>query len=174
MLNHGTLINEGDWLVSVSDLANLALTLVDGAATPGSFVLHVTATSIDGSSTASTAADLNVSVMPIASQLTGHVIEGYIAGATVFADANGNGVLDLGEAHTTTNADGSFTLTGGTGPIVMFGGTDVSTGLAFKGTLKAPMGSTVVTPLTTLVAELAATNGGDRGRPGCGCGSFRI
>jgi adenine-specific DNA methylase len=37
---------------------------------------------------------------------------------------------------------------------VATGGTDLSTGLPFVGVLKAPVGSTVVTPLTTLVAEL--------------------
>lgn len=36
----------------------------------------------------------------------------------------------------------------------MMGGTNTSTGQAFKGMMKAPPGSTVVTPLTTLVAEL--------------------
>ena len=43
----------------------------------------------------------------------------------------------------------------------MFGGTDVSTGVAFSGTMTAPAGSTVVTPLTTLVAAIAASTGGD-------------
>ena len=62
-----------------------------------------------------------------------------------------NGLLDRGEEFTTTNADGSFTLTGGFGPLVMSGGTDVSTGLPFEGVLTAPAGSTVMTPLTTLV-----------------------
>ena len=75
----------------------------------------------------------------------------------MFADADNDGTLDAGEAHTITNADGSFTLTGGSGPLVMFGGTDVSTGLAFDGVMTAPAGSTVVTPLTTLVVQLAAT-----------------
>src|SRR5262249_31740463 len=133
----------------------------NGAAMPGDFVLHVTATSIDGASVASATADLDVTVSAGASQHVGRVIDGYVAGATVFADANGNGALDAGEAHTTTNADGTFTLNGGTGNLVMFGGTDVSTGLAFQGVLSAPEGSTVVTPLTTLVAEIAASNGGD-------------
>ena len=158
-LSHGTSLEEGHWVVSAADLPALALVPNGGAATPGDFVLRITATSIDGTSTASTLADLAVSVTPGAEQLTGSVIEGYIAGATVFADTNGNGELDSGEAFTTTNANGQFTLTGGSGPLVMFGGTDVSTGLPFTGVLKAPEGSTVVTPLTTLVAELAATSG---------------
>ena len=35
---------------------------------------------------------------------------GYYAGATVFIDANGNGVKDAGEPSTTTDASGKFTL----------------------------------------------------------------
>src|SRR5258707_244234 len=42
--------------------------------------------------------------------------------------------------------------------LVMVGGTDVSAGLAFLGTLSAPSGSTVITPLTTLVLALAASS----------------
>ncbi|MBE0533285.1 MAG: right-handed parallel beta-helix repeat-containing protein [Rhodospirillales bacterium] len=93
-------------------------------------------------------------VSPIVITLNGNVVDGYIVGATVFADANGNGVQDTGEAFTTTGANGAFTLTGGSGPLVMTGGIDVSTGEFFKGTLTAPAGSTVVTPLTTLIQSL--------------------
>ena len=85
----------------------------------------------------------------------GNAIDGYIAGATVYADANNNGMLDAGEVSATTDADGNFTLFDGSGPLVMEGGTDISTGLAFTGVMRAPEGSTVVTPLTTLVAAIA-------------------
>jgi autotransporter-associated beta strand protein len=61
----------------------------------------------------------------------GLAFDGYIAGATVFTDTNGNGKLDQGEVSTTTDAHGNFTLTGATGPLVMTGGTDTSTGLAY-------------------------------------------
>lgn len=88
------------------------------------------------------------------SSLSGQAIDGYIVGATVFADANANGVLDSGEAYTVTSANGAFTLTGGSGTLVMTGGIDVATGQFFKGTLTAPAGSTVVTPLTTLIQSL--------------------
>jgi hypothetical protein len=44
---------------------------------------------------------------------------GYYAGATVFMDANGNGVLDNGETSTTTDASGHFALnTAATGQLV--------------------------------------------------------
>ncbi|WP_193367595.1 NosD domain-containing protein [Pelagibius marinus] len=86
--------------------------------------------------------------------LAGQVVDGYVANATVFRDANNNGALDDGESFTTTDIDGNFTLEGGSGPLVALGGTDVSTGLPFDGVLKAPEGSTVITPLTTLVQQL--------------------
>lgn len=87
----------------------------------------------------------------------GFVIDGYIAGATVFYDENGNGVLDEGEISTTTDASGSFALPGGVdAPIVAFGGFDISTGLQSTLTLSSPAGSTVVSPLTTMVQSLVA------------------
>ncbi|WP_299202090.1 hypothetical protein [uncultured Tateyamaria sp.] len=90
-----------------------------------------------------------------AATTTGVVLDGYISGATVFRDANGNGVFDDGETSTTTDQQGNFSLGGDTSiPIVAVGGTDVSTGLIFEGTLKAPAGSTVVSPVTTLVQEI--------------------
>jgi len=90
----------------------------------------------------------------------GTVIDGYLSGATVFIDVNDNGQLDAGEPSTTTDAQGNYTLPGGiAGTIIAFGGTDISTGLEFKGALKAPSGSTVVTPLTTLVTDLVAREG---------------
>lgn len=90
-----------------------------------------------------------------AATTTGVVLDGYISGATVFRDANGNGVFDDGETSTTTDQQGNFTLGGDMSiPIVAVGGTDVSTGLIFEGTLKAPAGSTVVSPVTTLVQEI--------------------
>jgi len=86
--------------------------------------------------------------------VAGQAIDGYIVGATVFRDADEDGVRDAGEVFTVTGANGEFTLTGGSGPLVLTGGTDVSTGQAFKGTLSAPAGSTVVTPLTTLMQSM--------------------
>ncbi len=88
----------------------------------------------------------------------GTVIDGYISGATVFIDVNGNGQLDTGEPSTITDAQGNFSLPADvTGTLIAFGGTDISTGLEFKGALKAPAGAAVVTPLTTLVTDLVAS-----------------
>ncbi|UPJ96392.1 HYR domain-containing protein [Bradyrhizobium sp. 172] len=88
--------------------------------------------------------------------LPSKLINHYISGATVFADANGNGQLDPGEVSTTTDATGGFSLAGGTEPLVAFGGINTSTGLAFKGQLSAPSGSSVITPLTTLMSLLSS------------------
>lgn len=92
---------------------------------------------------------------PFYGQVAGKLSKGYISGATVFADTNPNGALDEGEASSTSDASGSFSLSGGSGPLVAYGGTDTATGLAFKGQLRAPEGSTVITPLTTILALLA-------------------
>ena len=82
--------------------------------------------------------------------VVGKIVDGYIKGATVFADANGDGVWNEGESKTTTDDKGNFTFTGAKGAVISSGGTDISTGKEFKGILKAPEGSTVVTPLTTM------------------------
>ncbi|MGV7219595.1 Ig-like domain-containing protein [Bradyrhizobium sp. UFLA05-112] len=84
------------------------------------------------------------------------VAEGYISGATVFADANGTGQLASNDVSTTTDSTGSFSLSGGSGPLIAYGGTDTSLGLQFKGQLSAPAGSTDITPLTTLLTDLAS------------------
>ena len=87
------------------------------------------------------------------------IIDGYIADATVFVDSDKDGQQDPNEFSTTSDAQGNFTLPQGlSGPVVAVGGRDISTNLNFIGVLKAPAGSTVVTPLTTLVTELMATN----------------
>ena len=61
--------------------------------------------------------------------LQGKVIDGYLAGADLFVDANRNGQKDAGEPSTVTDAQGNFTLqTDVSGPLVATGGTDLSTG----------------------------------------------
>lgn len=43
--------------------------------------------------------------------VAGKVADGYLENATVFMDKNGNYILDAGEPFTTTDANGSYTLT---------------------------------------------------------------
>ena len=79
----------------------------------------------------------------------GRSFDGYIVGGTVrYANGSGNG------ASATTGADGGFSLSGGNGPLVMTGGTDSATGLAFTGVFYAPDGASVVSPLTTLIEKV--------------------
>src|SRR5262249_4566387 len=93
-LNHRT-PTDGGAIVSLTDLADLKL--VPGAdALPGPVTLHITASSVDGPSVAFTTTDLTVTVDAGANQQSGRAFDGYIVGATVFADANHNGVFDPG------------------------------------------------------------------------------
>jgi Ca2+-binding RTX toxin-like protein len=83
--------------------------------------------------------------------LSGKAVDGYLSGATVFADLDGDGKQGANEPNATTDAKGNFTLPAGTfGKLITTGGTDISTNLPFKGSLSAPAGSTVINPLTTL------------------------
>lgn len=162
-LNAGILTDEGIWVVPAEQLATLSMTSTSPDVF-GSFTLQVTASSIEAGVAlrATTSASLAVTVSPPANVQVARVADGYISGATVFADHNGNGILDSGEVSAITRADGSFTLVGAAAgdPLVMFGGTDISTGLAFAGHLSAVSGSTIITPLTTLVQTIVAASGG--------------
>ncbi len=93
------------------------------------------------------------------SGLHSSAIDGYVAHATVFVDTNGDGVLNGDEYSTTTDGYGNFVLPadGEPGQIVITGGIDIMTGQAFNGTMIAPAGSTVVSPMTTIVQALLAS-----------------
>jgi hypothetical protein len=83
---------------------------------------------------------------------SGWVVDGYLNGATVLCDSNGNGQTDAGEVTVFTNAGGLFTFPQGcNASLTAKGGTDTDTNLPFKGLMKAPAGATVITPLTTLM-----------------------
>ncbi|MER8753876.1 hypothetical protein NKH57_32650, partial [Mesorhizobium sp. M1050] len=112
---------------------------------PNAFAVRQT----DAAGNSSTATDFVFSLVQ-----EGYAVDGYISGATVFADADGNGQLDVGEYSAVTDDFGHFVLQGGSGNLVVIGGTDTSTNNALIGTLTAPSGSAVVSPLTTLVTLL--------------------
>jgi hypothetical protein len=114
----------------------------------------LTITTSDGSLTDTDTVNLTVSTA-----LSGVAEDGYISGGKVFIDYNGNGIQDGTEPTVTTDANGKFVLTGLTqgGIITITGGINADTGLPNTLTLTAPMGSSVVNPLTTLIVGLMAT-----------------
>jgi hypothetical protein len=91
--------------------------------------------------------------------LSMQVMDGYVSGARVFIDENGDGVLSVGEWSGLTNSSGTVVLpiTAKAGQLIASGGTDILTGKAFTGVLTAPAGSTVVSPITTMIDSLMST-----------------
>jgi len=87
---------------------------------------------------------------------SGIAIDGVLVGSTVCIDVNANAVCDADEDKTITNATtGEFTLSSTqVGPLLVVGGDDLGTGLPFTGALKAPQGSTVITPLTSAIQAM--------------------
>ncbi len=101
----------------------------------------------------------------------GKAIDGYLVGATVIFDGDGDGDHDLVDVNQ-TDSTGQFELNftpdevtlydqdsdgqiePGEGVFILSGGVDSSTGSAFDGSLTAVPGSSVITPLTTLVSSL--------------------
>jgi hypothetical protein len=87
--------------------------------------------------------------------LSGAVVKGPLSGALVYADSDGDGIGD--GSPITTGADGSYTIsaTNANATIIAMSGpntVDTSSGEPLTGiTLKAPAGSTVVTPATTIL-----------------------
>ncbi|MCW1430171.1 beta strand repeat-containing protein [Novosphingobium sp. JCM 18896] len=88
----------------------------------------------------------------------GLVADGYIAGATVYIDANKNNQLDANEPFTTTDSKGDFVLNSHVqGPLRAFGGTNLDTNKPNTVQFSAPEGATVVNPLTSVIQTLIET-----------------
>jgi hypothetical protein len=89
-------------------------------------------------------------------QLSGKVVDGYVAGARIFVDSNGDGIAqDTEDTGLLTDAQGGFAgEVSAAGPIIALGGTNVDTGLPNVLPLRAPQGATVVSPITTLVQSM--------------------
>jgi len=87
---------------------------------------------------------------------SGVAIDGILIGSTVCIDVDKSNSCDAGEPSAITDANGKFEIeaTTQTGPLLLIGGIDQSTNQAFTGSLKAPAGSKVVTPLTSAVQSL--------------------
>ncbi|MDA9896163.1 hypothetical protein N9D98_09010, partial [Amylibacter sp.] len=89
----------------------------------------------------------------------GRVIDGYINNAFVFRDENDNGIFDSDEPNTLTDINGRFSLDGNLEKQIIVDGSvdgaiDMASGEAFTSVLTAPVGSTVITPVTTLIQHL--------------------
>lgn len=120
-----------------------------GASDSGIYSVRITALD-DGNLTASQTFGLKVNNV-----VSGVVADGYINGATVFVDLNGNGVADPGEPLTTSDAAGRFSIVSEvSGLLRATGGVNTDTGLANTMILSAPAGSTVVNPITSIVQAL--------------------
>lgn len=86
---------------------------------------------------------------------TGTAIDGILQDSTVCIDADSNEICSSNEANATTDIDGNFTITStSTGNLLVLGGNDSGTGLPFTGSLKAPSGSSVITPLTSAIQAM--------------------
>jgi hypothetical protein len=87
--------------------------------------------------------------------VAGTAIDGILVGSTVCIDVNNNNSCDEGEDSAITDADGKFNMQSAQkGSLLLIGGVDDGTGLPFTGSLSAPSGSSVVTPLTSAVQSL--------------------
>ena len=97
--------------------------------------------------------------------LSGVVVDGYLNGATVFIDLNGDKRLNEGEPYTLSDANGiytldtssiSFPLTGMT--VIASGGTDTDTGLPFEGQLmqgiESELANQILSPFNTLASVM--------------------
>ncbi len=84
------------------------------------------------------------------------VTDGYVAGADIYFDTDGDGIADPTEySGQKTDANGNFSFTSThTETIIAVGGVNIDTGLPNLMTLKAPNGASTVNPLTTLVQSL--------------------
>ncbi|MES2604076.1 MAG: hypothetical protein V4603_04010, partial [Pseudomonadota bacterium] len=84
----------------------------------------------------------------------------YLAGATVFADTNRDGTISVGEWTGVTTAAGTYEIPGSTtaDKVIVYGGTDLQTGNAFRGLLSSSTGATAINAFTTLVEAMVVGN----------------
>lgn len=96
--------------------------------------------------------------------MSGVIADGYLRGATVYIDTNGDGVADPAVDYLvgTTDASGNFFIPSGApvNTIIAVGGINIDTGVKNTSPLKAPAGSMTINPLTTLVQAVVDTSGG--------------
>jgi len=96
-------------------------------------------------------------------QMSGAVADGKIKNAKIYIDLNNDGKADANEytgliTSNTGNYSGTTTLTLTGHAILAVGGVNIDTNLANNGILKAPEGSTIINPLTTMLQNTMASN----------------
>jgi methionine-rich copper-binding protein CopC len=87
----------------------------------------------------------------------GIVLDGYLGAPLVFIDQNNNHQYDGFEPVAKVNLQGNFSFAGQEnfrGVMVAQGGHDITTGQDYSGQFTAPAGSSVITPLTTVLQAL--------------------
>ena len=85
--------------------------------------------------------------------------DGYISGGNIYLDLDDSGTINGPDIlKSQTGSDGSVAITLAASEdehnLLFSGGIDISTGQAFTGLMKAPAGSTMLSPLTTLLVDL--------------------
>ena len=134
-------VDGGSVILTVSDLSNSALQV---SYSPSANPIQ----DLAGNSTASF------------TQLV--VSDGYIRGAKVYADTNGNGIPEESELiqGLTSDALGQLVINGlyGNAEIIIKGGVNVDTGAINQLKLTAPVGYSVINPLSTLVQKIFASD----------------
>ena len=97
---------------------------------------------------------------PTKPTISGRVVDGYISNARVFFDENKNGQFDPSEKYALTDNNGYFSGLSTTDDSVILvdnnrgSAIDTATGFPLGFSMSAPVGYTVITPVTSLVAGL--------------------
>ena len=115
--------------------------------------------SVTDSASVTTLRNLEVGVTDAAEAMSGSVVDGYVAGATIFQDLDNDNVLDAGEPSTTTSSTGEFVLSGivasKTAPLKMISGFDIGTNQPIVTSLGVPTmlsGNAVASPIATITS----------------------
>ncbi len=126
------------------------------------YYVQISATDSSG---AKTIKNLEIKVTDAAETVSGKIVDGYVAGATIFQDLDNDNVLDSGEPSTTTSATGSFSLSGvvssATAPLKMISGFDIGTNNPIVTSLGVPTtaaGNVIVSPIGTVATSVQASD----------------
>jgi hypothetical protein len=172
---------EGDKITFLfnESIVNSELATTDFQITQDGDSVAISNIAVDGGSVILTVSDLSNSALQVSyspsvnpiQDLAGNsaasftqlvVSDGYIRGAKVYADTNGNGIPDESELiqGLTSDALGQLVINGvyDNAEIIIKGGVNVDTGAINQLKLTAPVGYSVINPLSTLVQKIFASD----------------